>query len=662
MLTLFMILTIIAIPLFFKPKLSIAIQGFSSVALFIYSAILLIKGRSVLGSFFNSGIPFLHFSINLDALSLLFIMIISTISFGVAVYSLNYLFDEDYHHKRVFAFIYTAFTASLIFVVSSANAFSFLVFWEIMSTLSFFLVIYDFKKEENRSGGFIYIFMTHLGTAFIIAAFVLIYLKSGSFDFDSWHHITLDPITKFFVFLFVLLGFGTKAGIFPLHVWLPHAHPVAPSNISALMSGVMIKTAIYMFIRFYFYFFDTIPWWYGFIVLILGALSALFGVMYALAQHDLKKLLAYHSIENIGIILLGLGSGMMFYSYHYNVLAAFAILAALFHTYNHALFKSLLFMGAGSVLLKTHTKDMEKYGGLIKLMPFTSLFFIIGSISISALPPFNGFVSEWLTYQSLLLSNKIDLNAIHVFMPLFASMLALTGAFAAACFVKVIGISFLGKSRSKESAKSSEVGKYMVYAMGFLAMMCALFGLFPNIVVDLVSPVTHLLFDNYIGDHTISKAFIISTPDYSFGKISTIGLLIAGLFAGGIIYLMLKRFGILQTRICSTWGCGQKNITPRSQYSASGFSQPIRQVFANFYHPKEKTYTIENKKKYFFPKMKYEAHSSDFVEKLYNLLTKAFMKSSLYLYKKIENGSTHIYILYIFIMMITLLFFTIRGN
>ena len=656
----FIILAVLPLFFFFKPKISFVIQAFCSFVLFVFATGLLVGGKNLSADLFLSHIPFLKFSFTLDSLSLFFVMIISTLSFAVSIYSVNYVFDEDYHHKKLFSFIYTSFISSLLFVVTSANAFSFLIFWELMSTLSYFLVIYDYKKEENKSGGFIYIFMTHLGTAFIAAAFILMYMKTGSFDFANWYHASIPSSTKFWVFVFALIGFGTKAGMFPLHVWLPHAHPVAPSNVSALMSGVMIKTAIYMLVRIYLFFFDTLPWGFGFSVLILGALSALFGVMYALAQHDLKKLLAYHSIENIGIILLGLGSSMLFYSFNYKVLAAFALLAALFHTYNHAIFKGLLFMGAGSFLLKTHTKDMEKYGGLIKLMPFTSLFFLIGSISISALPPFNGFVSEWLTYQSLLLGNKINLNIIHVFVPLFASMLALTGAFAAACFVKVIGVSLLGNPRSENAKEARESGKYMVYSMGFLALLCALFGLFPNIVIDFVSYITQLLFKISI-DKYVSHSIIISAPDFSFAHLSTIGLSLAAVFIGFVLYFVVKNFANSKTRITSTWGCGQKNITPRSQYTASGFSQPIRRVFAFFYNPIEKVYKTENKKKYFFPNRVYEAHSSDGIEKIYNLITKAFMISSDYFYKKIENGSTHIYVLYILTAAILALFYCIKG-
>jgi len=659
----FMILLFV-IPVFlsFKPRLAFVLEAVSSFCLIILSTYLLITQKGINIDIFHSVLPYLDFSIKFDALSLLFVMIISTVTLSVSTYSLNYVFDEDYHHKRLFAFIYTAFVASLLFVVTSFNAISFLIFWEIMSTLSFFLVIYSYKNEENRQGGFLYIFMTHLGTAFIMVAFILMYLKTGSFSFENWIHVRLDDSTKFWVFLCVLIGFGTKAGMFPLHVWLPKAHPVAPSNVSALMSGVMIKTAIYMMVRFYFYFLDGIPWWYGFIVLLLGALSALFGVMYALAQHDLKRLLAYHSIENIGIILMGLGSSMLFYSNHMPLLASFGLLAALFHTYNHAIFKSLLFLGSGATFLKTHTKDMEKYGGLIKLMPYTALFFIIGSISISALPPFNGFVSEWLTYQSLLLNNKIDINIIHIFVPLFASMLALTGAFAAACFVKVIGISFLGSPRSEGAKNANEVGKYMVWSMGFLATLCAVFGLFPNIVIALVAPITSLLLGVDVSTGTTSHAFMISTPDFSFGHLSTLGLSIGFIVGIFILYALVKKFGNIKTRMCSTWGCGQLNNDARNQYTASGFSQPIRRIFAFFYHPKEKVYPISRKKKYFFPTLEYQAHSHDGVESVYNLILKIFVKSSAFLIGKIENGSIHIYLLYIFITSVAFLVYAVKGG
>ncbi len=658
----FIIFTLLPILFFAKPRVAFIVQTLSSLSLIVFSIIHLINHDYLTFILFNSLINGADFPIRLDALSLLFVIIISTISAAVSIYSINYLYDEDYHHKRLFAFIYTTFIASLIFVVTSFNAISFLIFWEIMSVLSFFMVIYSYKNEENKKGGFIYLFMTHLGTAFITLAFILMYKNSGSFDFNDWIHLSLSNTTKFWVFLFVLIGFGTKAGMFPIHVWLPKAHPVAPSNISALMSGVMIKTAIYMFVRFYFYFLNDIPWWYGFIVLIIGSFSALFGVMYALAQHDLKKLLAYHSIENIGIIMMGLGSAMLFFYAKLNILAAFALLAALFHTYNHAIFKSLLFLGAGATLLKTHTKDMEKYGGLIKLMPFTTLFFLIGSISISALPPFNGFVSEWLTYQSLLLNNNINIELVKIFVPIFASMLALTGAFAAACFVKVIGVSFLGKPKSQNSKKASEVRFYMLFGMGILASLCILFGLFPNIVIKMVSPVSMLLLNVNIASFASSKSLFISTPNFSFGHITTLGLALSFIAVLAILYLLVKKFANTQTRITPTWACGQIKENVNAQYSASGFSQPVRRVFAFFYNPKEGVKKVEQKSKYFFPKKDYIATTTDGIETLYQLISKAIINISDYLLKKIENGSIHIYLLYIFLTSIAFLIYAIQGD
>jgi len=658
----FIILTILPIFFFVKPKIALVVQTISSLLLVVFSIIYLVNQEYSSALLFHSAFKEVHFLVNLDALSLLFVLIISTISVAVSIYSINYIYDEDYHHKKLFVFIYTTFISSLIFVVTSFNAISFLIFWEIMSTFSFFLVIYNYKNEENKEGGFIYFFMTHLGTAFIMVAFVLMYLNSGSFDFNDWIHLSLNPSTKFWVFLCALIGFGIKAGMFPMHVWLPKAHPVAPSNVSALMSGVMIKTGIYMLVRFYFYFLSDIPWWYGFIILVIGSFSALFGVMYALAQHDLKRLLAYHSIENIGIIMMGMGSSMLFLYAGLNTLAAFALLAALFHTYNHALFKSLLFLGSGATFLKTHTKDMEKYGGLIKLMPFTTLFFLIGAISICALPPFNGFVSEWLTYQSLLLNNNIDIEMVKIFVPIFASMLALTGAFAAACFVKVIGVSFLGKPRTKNSEQASEVGIFMLFGMGLLAFLSALFGMMPSIVVKLISSVSTLLFDVNIAQHTISKSMFISTPNFSFGHMTPLGLALAFIIGLALLYLLVRIFANNRTRVTPTWACGQTRSCTTSQYSASGFSQPIRRIFAFFYNPKENVYKAEQKQGYFFPKQAYQATTTDKIANFYQLIGKVVIISSDYLLKKIENGSIHIYLFYIFLTAIVLLTYAIQGE
>ena len=375
--------------------------------------------------------------------------------------------------------LFNGFLLSMTLVVIADNGFFFLIVWELMSLLSYFLVVTEHEKAEVRYAGFFYLIMTHVGTAFIILAFLIFFQGGGSFSFETFRHPEqpLPEGMRTLVFLMALIGFGTKAGIVPLHVWLPYAHPAAPSHISALMSGVMIKTAIYALIRVYFDFLGgQFPWWWGFVVLVIGAVSALLGVMYALMEHDLKSLLAFHSVENIGIILLGIGAGMIFQTYGLKEFAALGLLAGLYHTINHAMFKALLFLGAGSLLYATHTRNMEEYGGLLRRMPWTGVFFLIGAVSISALPPTNGFVSEWLVFQSLFLSFQLPSVFLKLMLPIAAAMLALTSVLALACFAKAFGISFLALPRSSHARHAEEVPMPMRIGMGMLAVVCVAAG------------------------------------------------------------------------------------------------------------------------------------------------------------------------------------------
>jgi hydrogenase-4 component B len=654
-----LLLTTLFLPitLSFKPKLSLFTQILSSLFLILFSINATLE-HSNLSFNLHTNIPFLNISFYLDPLAYLFIIIISTLALASSIYSLNYI--DEYKNKPLLVFLYTSFISSMILVVSSFNAFLFLIFWEIMSVLSFLLVIFEYKKEENEKAGFIYILMTHLGTAFIILSFLLMFVNTGSFDFKDWIGADLSDTAKFWVFLFALIGFGMKAGIFPLHIWLPKAHPVAPSNVSALMSGVMIKTAIFMLIRFFFDFLGDYQWWFGFTVLTVGSLSALLGVMYALVQHDIKKLLAYHSIENIGIILMGLGLAMIFKTESLPVLASFALLAGLFHTYNHAIFKGLLFLGAGAVVEKTHTRDFELYGGLLKLMPLTGLFFLIGSISISALPPFNGFVSEWLTYQSLLISSKINNQAIEIFTPVFASFLAITGAFAAACFVKVFGISFLGKPRTEKAKGATEAGIFMLTGMGLLAVLCFVFGIFPVQVARFLSETTYSLTGIYISDNISAKGGIILTAtDFDFGRISPLILLITGLVIFVISVWKLKLFGNVKTRIYETWACGLDEVNPKAQYSATGFAYAIKRIFAVIYRPEEKIKVLENKDKYFLPEKEYSAKTYDIWELLYGYFTEKLMFGLLWFRKVFQIGIIHVYLAFMLAVLISLLIYVV---
>ena len=471
-----------------------------------YASFLSASAASILGIIFSlsvlsgntfnymmHGSAFLSYGFFVDKLSAFFILIISITAFSVSIYSTGYA-TEYFGKKNIgyLGFLYNIFILSMVLVVSANNAIMFLIVWELMSLISYLIVMFEHEKKETRKAGFIYILMTHIGTGFIIISFLILASSTGSFDFESFRQAgsTMPPHLKDLAFLFALIGFGTKAGIVPLHIWLPYAHPAAPGNVSALMSGVMIKTAIFMLIRVFFDFLGAGTAWWGILVLIVASISALIGVMYALMEHDLKRLLAYHSVENIGIILIGVGVSMIFMASGHPDLAAFGLIAGLYHTINHAIFKSLLFMGAGSLVYSTHTRNIEEYGGLIKRMPWTALFFLIGAISISALPPFNGFVSEWLTFQAQLLSINLSDNITKILVLFSGAGLALTSALAAACFVKAFGISFLALPRSAHAEHSKEVPVSMLVGMFILSLMCIVLGIMPFYFIKIIDSIS----------------------------------------------------------------------------------------------------------------------------------------------------------------------------
>ena len=408
---------------------------------------------------FPSLIPYVRFSIHADALGCFFGMMVSLLAVALSIYSLGYA--RGYYGQKnvgVLAAFFNLLLLATTLVFLADNAFFFLIAWEIMALSAYCLVSFEHEHEETRNAGVLFFIMSHIGTGCLILGFLLLFQASGSYGFDSFHALgdKMPVGQRNLVFLLFLFGFGVKAGMVPLHIWLPAAHPVAPSNVSALMSGVLIKTGIYGMTRVCFDFLGTPPNWWGVTVLTIGTVSAVLGVLYALMEHDLKRLLAYHSIENIGIILMGLGAALMFLHSGHPALATLALIAGLYHTINHASFKALLFLGAGAVLHATHTRNMEEMGGLAKRMRWTALFFFVGAVAISALPPLNGFVSEWLTYQALLQGFGTTPSLIRLMFPLSGAMLALTGALAAACFVKAFGITFLAQPRSDHARHAHE--------------------------------------------------------------------------------------------------------------------------------------------------------------------------------------------------------------
>ncbi|HEV8329421.1 MAG TPA: hydrogenase 4 subunit B [Nitrospiraceae bacterium] len=613
----------------------------------------------------QSTIPFLSFAVRLDSLASFFVLTISLVGLAASIYAFGYV-NEFYGRASiaVLGALFNGFLLSMTLVVIADNGFFFLIVWELMSLLSYFLVVTDHEKAEVRYAGLFYLIMTHVGTAFIILVFLIFFQAGGSFSFDAFKHPEqpLPEGMRTLVFLMALIGFGTKAGIVPLHVWLPYAHPAAPSHISALMSGVMIKTAIYALVRVYFDFLGgQFPWWWGFVVLVIGAVSALLGVMYALMEHDLKSLLAYHSVENIGIILLGIGAGMIFQTYGLTEFAALGLLAGLYHTINHAMFKALLFLGAGSLLYATHTHNMEEYGGLLRRMPWTGLFFLIGAVSISALPPTNGFVSEWLVFQSLFLSFHIPAVLLKLMLPLAAALLALTSVLALTCFAKAFGISFLALPRSSHAQHAEEVPITMRIAMGILTVVCVLLGLAPMVVVPMLDRVVSPFAGVSIEAKVLAlDGWALAPVNVEFSSLSTpvLALLLVVLSMLGL-GLVVAFGGLVKKRYYKTWGCGI-NLTPRMEYTATGFVQPIKRIFSTIYQPTVKLETeLLEESQYFAKRRHFEFHIEPVFQKyLYDPVVGFFIGMAERL-TVIQAGNLHLYLGYIFVTLIVLLLFAV---
>jgi hydrogenase-4 component B len=625
----------------------------------------LLAGAEFQGSF-SSGVPYLSYSVRLDPLSSYFNLALSILAGAVSIYSFGYLKHPPAgRNAGLFCFFYNLLLICLTLVFTAANAFFFLIAWELMALVAYFLVVTEHEKAESRQSGLLYILMSRGGTGLLFIGFLLLISAAGSVEFSALHGIgdRLPPHWGSAVFLLLFFGFGVKAGIIPLHIWLPAAHPVAPSNISALMSGILIKSGIYGMARVMFDFYGALPPWAGMLVLLVGVVSALLGVLYALMEHDLKRLLAYHSIENIGIILMGFGSALLFRSFGHPRLAALALVAGLFHTLNHGLFKCLLFLGAGSVLHATHTRNMEEMGGLIRRMPFTALYFLIGAIAISGLPPLNGFVSEWLTYQALLAGFGATTTLTRVAFPVAGALLALTAALAAACFVKAFGITFLALPRSEQAAQAREVSASMRAAMAILALLCVLLGLGATWFVPLFDPIT----DRALGvrasvDLVGGNGFLLSAGMARGGTVSTAAIAVFFVVLGAVpalLWLIWGRRG--ERRKGPTWDCGLPGLTAANEYTATAFSKPLRMIFAALFRPRREIQAEFDVSPYYPKAIHFESEIQPAFEKhFYDPLRDGILRLAVRV-RGIQAGSVHAYLAYVFVTLILLLLFTVRG-
>ena len=523
------------------------------------------------------GLPWLGAHFRMDALTAFFLVVVNLGAAAASLFALGYGRHEEAPH-RVVPF-YPAFLAGMNLVVLADDAFTFLVSWEFMSLTSWALVMSHHRVRDNVYAGYVYLVMASFGTLALLLAFGLLAGPDGLYGFAAIRESHPSPGLAAGVLILILVGAGSKAGLVPLHVWLPLAHPAAPSHVSALMSGVMTKVAVYGFVRIVFDLLGPPAWWWSIVVLTLGGITAVMGVLYALMQHDLKRLLAYHTVENIGIIYIGLGLALAFNAFDMPSAAALALTAGLLHVFNHSVFKSLLFFGAGAVLTATGERDMEHLGGLIHRMPQTAFAFLVGCVAISALPPFNGFVSEWLTFQAILLSPALPSWGLKLLVPAVGALLALSAALAAACFVKAFGVTFLGRARTDAAKSAHETDRYSLMAMFVFAALCLVAGILPGIFIDVLAPVVKSL----VGDRMPVQTGIdwLSIVPIAKSRSSYNGILIF-LFvtiSATLAASAIHRLASDKRRRAPAWDCGYPDSSPATQYTAGSFAQPIRRVF-----------------------------------------------------------------------------------
>src|SRR5271166_6362938 len=550
----------------------------TSLALCIIALIdLLDPARPIFRTVLPVGLPWLGAHFRIDALSAFFLAVVNFGGAAASLFAIGYGRHEE-TPGRVLPF-YPAYLAAMNIVVMADDAFTFLVAWEFMSLASWALVVSHHRDVENIRAGYVYLLMASFGTLALLLAFGVLAGSGGHYDFEAIRAAHPSATLAGAVLLLALLGAGSKAGLVPLHAWLPLAHPAAPSHVSGLMSGVMTKVAVYGFVRIVFDLLGPPEWWWSMVVLAIGGPSATLGVLYALMQRDIKRVLAYSTIENIGIIFVGLGLALAFKAEAMDWVAALAFTAALFHVLNHAAFKSLLFFGAGSVLNATGERDMEKLGGLIHRMPQTAAAMLIGCVAISALPPFNGFVSEWLTFQAILLTPELPSWALKILAPAVGALLALSAALAAACFAKAFGITFLGRPRTNRARRAKETDRLILSAMFMLAALCLAAGVFPSLFIDALAPAV----SSAIGGRMPAQAgnAWLSIAPVAQSRSSYNGLLVFLFIAASasLAASFIHRFASDALRRAPPWDCGAPDASPATQYSAESFAQPIRRVF-----------------------------------------------------------------------------------
>jgi len=595
------------------------------------------------------GLPTLPFHFRLDSLSAFFLMVIGGVSAGVSSFAAGYFRKGEGTPPGLLCLQYHLFLASMALVVIADDAYAFMVMWETMALSSFFLVTANHRIPEIRRAGYLYLLIAHIGAIGILLCFGVLQANTGDYTFDNMRAQQLTPIWASVGFVLALFGFGAKAGILPLHIWLPEAHPAAPSPVSALMSGLMLKTAIYGVLRVTFDLLQTQIWWWGVLLLVFGLTTAIFGVIFAAVQVDMKRLLAYSSIENIGLLFAGIGLSVLFSAYGMKPMAALALTATLYHVASHAFFKSLLFICTGAVLHATSERSLGKLGGLIRYMPWVAWVTLIGVLASAGLPPFGGFVSEWLLLQSFLFTPGLPNTFLNMLIPVIAALIALVAALAGYTMVKFFGVIFLGQPREAKLSQAHDAGTLEQIGMGWLVLGCIVLGLFPVQFIQLIDTVTQQLVGAGLGQQVAGSGWLlvpVAIERASYGPV----IFLLGITASFVLaYLLVRLFYHGRMRRTAPWDCGFPWQNARMQDTAEGFGQPIREIFAPFFHMERELPTP------FDSKPRYRVTVGDhFWNWLYLPITRIIERVSR-LVGLLQQGRISIYLLYSFLTLIVVL-------
>jgi len=596
------------------------------------------------------GLPGLPFHLRLDALAAFFIAVIGSVGTGVSIFAAGYFRKGEGTPPGLLCFQYHLFLTSMVLVVLADDAYAFMVMWETMALSSFFLVTSNHRIAAIRRAGYLYLLVAHIGAIAILLCFGVLQANTGDYTFDNMRNQNLSAFWASAAFLLAVFGFGAKAGILPLHIWLPEAHPAAPSPVSALMSGVMLKTAIYGLLRVSFDLLQIQLWWWGVILLALGLCTALFGVMFSAVQTDMKRLLAYSSIENIGLLFVGMGLGVLFKAYHMDALAALALTACLYHVASHAFFKSLLFLGTGSVLHATGERNLGRLGGLMRYMPWVAWVTLIGVLASAGLPPFGGFVSEWLLLQSFLFTPGLPDPFLNMLIPLVAAAVALVSALAGFAMVKFFGVIFLGQPREAKLAQAHDAGWLERIGLLWLVAGCLVLGLFPVHIIEPIGRITLLLVGQNLAETVRANGWFLLAPmSVDRASYAPLVFLVVGAASFYLALILVRVLYRGQLRRAAPWDCGYPAGNARMQDTAEGFGQPIRRMFDPFFRMEIKHPTPFDEKPIY--RVTVDDHFWHWIYLPIAKATEAVAK----LVGRLQQGRISVYLLYSFVTLIAML-------